>query len=133
MPTPRATQTPVSATAATGNGPGYTYGSLPNSTAANDTDALKIYYVSITPSLPWSGKVITVNAVCSNNVQRLSLTYGGGFSVQLSPQTLGHWQAVFPFPSAAAAALGSSPSVTLNAMRSDLSANATVTVPLGGS
>ncbi len=135
-PTPRATQAPITASAASaanGNGPGYTFGSLPNSTAANDTDALKIYYVSITPALPWTGKVITINAVCSNNVQRLTLTYGGGFSVQLSPQTLGHWQAVFPFPSAAAAALGSSPSVTLNAMRSDLSANATVTIPLGGS
>ena len=133
-PAPRAqAPTPAPVSAAIGNGPGYTFGSLPNSTAANDTDALKIYYVNITPSLPWTGKVITINAVCSNNVQRLTLTYGGGFSVQLSPQTLGHWQAVFPFPSAAAAALGSSPSVTLNAMRSDLSANATVTVPLGGS
>ena len=117
----------------TGNGPGYTFGALPVTTAANDGDALKVYYVTVSPSLPWAGKVITVNAVVSNNVQRLTMTYGGGFSVQLSPQTAGHWQAVFPFPSAAAAALATTPSVTLNATRSDLSANATVTVPLGGS
>jgi len=115
-----------------GNGPGYTYGTLPPTTAANDGDALKIYYATVSPALPWNGKVVTVNAVVSNNVQRLTLTYGGGFSVQLSPQTAGHWQAVFPFPSGAVAALASSPSVTLNATRSDLSANATVVIPLTG-
>jgi type II secretory pathway component GspD/PulD (secretin) len=134
-PRPLASPVATPSPAVTPTGPafdGYTFGTLPASTAANASDALKIYYASIAPSLPWLGKVITVNAVVSDNVQRLSMMYGGGFSVQLSPQTAGHWQAVFPFPPAAAAALASQPSVTLSAMRSDLSSPASVVIPLGG-
>lgn len=111
-------------------GSGYVYGAVPPSLVLGAAELPKIFFVALTPSLPWVGKTISVTAITSTNVQRLSLTYGGGFTTQLSQSTSGRWQATFAFPLAASAALGSDPSVTLIATRADLAATARVVVPL---
>jgi len=129
MPTPPAASSPAPAAPSTG-GTGYVYGAIPPSLVLGPAEMPKIFFVALTPSLPWVGKTISVAAVTSTNVQRLSLTYGGGFTTQLAQSTSGHWQATFAFPLAASAALGSDPSVTLIATRADLAATARVVVPL---
>ncbi len=109
---------------------GYTYGVIPATTAAGQNDGLTIYYATITPSLPWTGKTLTINAITSNNVQRVTFQYGGGFSAQLSQTTAGHWQATFPFPSAAEAAVESNDFVKLIAQHSDDSTSVTAMISL---
>jgi type II secretory pathway component GspD/PulD (secretin) len=128
-PPPTAASSPAPAAPSAG-GTGYVYGAIPPSLVLGPAEMPKIFFVALTPSLPWVGKTISVAAVTSTNVQRLSLTYGGGFTTQLSQSTSGHWQATFAFPLAASAALGSDPSVTLIATRADLAASARVVVPL---
>jgi hypothetical protein len=109
---------------------GYTFGVVPATTAAGPNDGLTIYYATVTPSLPWTGKTLTINAITSDNVQRVTFAYGGGFSAQLSQTTAGHWQATFPFPSAAEAAVESADFVKLIAQHSDDSTTATAMISL---
>ncbi len=109
---------------------GYTFGVIPATTAAGPNDGLTIYYATVTPSLPWTGKTLTINAITSNNVQRVTFAYGGGFSAQLSQTTAGHWQATFPFPSAAEAAVESADFVKLIAQHSDDATSATAMISL---
>jgi general secretion pathway protein D len=109
---------------------GYTFGLIPATTAAGPNDGLTIYYATVTPSLPWTGKTLTINAITSDNVQRVTFAYGGGFSAQLSQTTAGHWQATFPFPSAAEAAVESADFVKLIAQHSDDATSATAMISL---
>ncbi len=109
---------------------GYTFGVIPATTAAGPNDGLTIYYATVTPSLPWTGKTLTINAITSDNVQRVTFAYGGGFSAQLSQTTAGHWQATFPFPSAAEAAVESADFVKLIAQHSDDATSATAMISL---
>ena len=109
---------------------GYTFGTIPATTAAGINDGLTIYYATISPALPWAGKTLTLKAVTSNNVQRVTFAYGGGFSAQLSQTAPGRWQATFPFPAAAEAAVESAGFVKLTADRSDVSTSTTVMIPL---
>ena len=129
-PVALASQSPAPVPSPSVGGAGYTYGAIPPSLVLGPAELPKIFFAAVTPSLPWVGKTITIAAVTSTNVQRLSVMYGGGFSAQLSQSTAGHWQTTFAFPLAAAAALGSDPSVTLVATRADLAATARVVVPL---
>lgn len=108
----------------------YTYGTIPATDGPSSDGSLALYYATISPTLPWLAKTVDVTAITSTNVQRLTMTYAGGFSVSLAQGAAGHWRASFPFPAAAAAALGSDPSVTFRAVGTDGSANAAVVVPL---
>jgi hypothetical protein len=134
-PSPPSTPTPAKAKPESGpaRSTGYTFGTIPATTAAGPYDGLTIYYATVTPPLPWAGKTLTVKAITSNNVQRVILAYGGGFSAQLSQTSAGHWQATFPFPPSAEAAVESAGFVKLTADRSDVSTSVSAMISLQGS
>lgn len=79
----------------------YTFGSAPQNNFAAASAPAQIFYVTVSPSVVHDGDSVTVSAITSTNVAKLSF----GPNATLSMASLqnigpGKWQSTFPFSSA---------------------------------
>lgn len=59
-------------------------------------DGVQIFYAKLTPTLLSYGQPVTVTAITSSSVARVSLSYNG-VSLSLTQSEPGQWQATLPF------------------------------------
>ncbi len=74
----------------------FTYGAPPSSTSTTTGDGVQIYYAKLMPTLLIYGQPVTVTAITSSNVARVSLSYNG-VSLSVTRSGPGQWQATVPF------------------------------------
>jgi type II secretory pathway component GspD/PulD (secretin) len=121
-PTPQATPTALSQANV------YVYGSPPPNTFAAPGDAPQIFYARFSPTVLSANSTVSVSAITTTNVQRLTIG-AGTTNITLARLGTGTWQGVF-----AANALGLPPTATnvqlsLIASRND-GQSATIPIPV---
>jgi type II secretory pathway component GspD/PulD (secretin) len=104
----------------------FTYGQAPASNYARDVDPAKIFYVQFSPTVIRNNTSVTVSAITSTNVKRLTVTYGQ-LQTQIASTSPGVWQSSYNF--ATGGGLGGQTSLTLTAYKND-GTFATVTIPV---
>ena len=115
MPTasPAPAQTPVAFASANV----FQYGSPPQNAYAGPSDLPQIFYATLSPTVVKTGTQVTVSAITTTNVGKVTITYGTT-TVTLSKLGTSTWQASFPF-NATGTGGQSSVQLTLNAYRGD--------------
>ena len=106
----------------------YTFGQAPQNNYAAPNAAPQIFYVQVSPSVVKNGQPMTISAITSTNVAKL--TFGPNSILpmaSLDSVGAGQWQSVFPF-SAAGLPIGQA-SVTLT-LTATTSMGATVSLPI---
>ena len=95
----------------------FTYGSVPSTTFAGPSDAPRIFYATLSPTVVTPSSTIHVSAITTTNVQKLALSTGLT-TLPLTPVGTGTWQGQFS-ASVLGLSNGSSLQVMLVASRSD--------------
>ena len=104
----------------------FTYGQAPASNYARDVDPAKIFYVQFSPTVIRNNTSVTVSAITSTNVKRLTVTYGQ-LQTQIPSTSPGVWQSSYNFNTGGA--LSGQTTLTLTAYKND-GTFATVTIPV---
>lgn len=92
-PLPSPTSSPPVAFAQTNT---FTFGSPPTSNFAAPSDAVRIYYATLSPTLLNYGKPVNIVVITSTNVTQVSLAYNG-ISISVPQAGPGQWQGSVPF------------------------------------
>jgi hypothetical protein len=95
----------------------YRYGSEPASNVAKDKDPLRIYSVTMSPTVIGEGTTIALNAITSTNAVRLTLG-AGSLAIPITQIGPGKWAANVEI-SASSLQATTSPALTLTAYRAD--------------
>jgi type II secretory pathway component GspD/PulD (secretin) len=74
------------------------YGQIPVSNVAADTDPVNIFFASMSPAALSNGATVSVRLITTTNVVRATLTLGS-FSTPLTKIGSGQWATTFPFAS----------------------------------
>ncbi len=106
----------------------FTFGAAPQSNFAKPTDAVQIFYATLSPTVVSNGMTLHVAAVTTTNASAVKLQVGSQ-TISLAQTAPGQWQATFPFPAAAVPLGQSSTTVTLVTSRAD-GTSATVPIPI---
>jgi len=112
-PAPAATEFPQPTPSAFGNANVFEYGSPPASTYAAPADAPQIFYARVTPTLVKAGTQVTVSAITTTNVTRVTFGKSGNL-VNLTQVAPSQWQATYAFVTAGPASSGTQ-NLTLSA------------------
>ncbi len=107
----------------------FTYGAAPSNNYAQPGGAVQIYYVQVQPTVVKSAQSVTISAITSTNVDRL--TFGANAispMASLSKIGPGQWQSTFPFSTAGLPASSGNVQLTLTA-QSTLGGVASLPIP----
>jgi hypothetical protein len=108
----------------------YTYGSAPPNNYADPQSPPQIFYAQVQPTVVKNGQSITISAITTTNVNRL--TFGASaISPQISLANIGpgKWQSVFNFSTAGIMTAQGSVMLSLNAY-TNLGATTAIQIPL---
>ena len=78
----------------------FTYGSPPANNYAAPGDALQIFYATFSPTVVHNNGTVTVTAITTSNVDKVTVGTSGGVLTQLSAVNSGQWQATYNFNTA---------------------------------
>jgi type II secretory pathway component GspD/PulD (secretin) len=106
----------------------FTFGAAPTNNYAAPGDAPKIYFASFSPTVLHAGANVSVAAVTTSNVQKVTIGLGPT-TVSLSSIGSGQWEATYPFSLAGLPPNQSSLSLELVASKAD-GTSTTVPVPV---
>ena len=106
----------------------FLYGTPPANTYAAKTDPPRIFYASFSPTVLRNGTTVSVSAVTTTNVTRVTIG-NGTYTTPLTAIAPGKWQASYPFKASAYALGSANTSLTLTAYRSD-GATAAIQIPV---
>ena len=106
----------------------FTFGAAPTNNYAAPGDAPKIFFASFSPTVLHASTNVSVAAVTTSNVQKVTIGYGPT-TVSLSSIGSGQWQATYPFSLAGLPPNQSSLSLELVASKAD-GTSTTVPVPV---
>lgn len=106
----------------------FTFGSAPQSNFAKPTDAVQIFYATLSPTVVSNGTQVRLAVVTTTNASAVKLQLGTQ-SIALSQTGSGQWQGTFPFPLGAVPVGQTSMALPLTASRSD-GASATISIPV---
>jgi hypothetical protein len=108
----------------------YTFGSAPPNNYADPQSPPQIFYAQVQPTVIKSGQSMTIAAITTTNVTRL--TFGASaISPQISLASIGagKWQSTFNFSTAGITATQGNISLSLNAY-TNLGATTAIQIPL---
>jgi general secretion pathway protein D len=130
LATPKPSRAPVpsptsSAFAATDQ---FLYGAPPANTYAAKTDPPRIFYASFAPTVLRNGMTVSVSAITTTNVARVTIGTGT-YTTPLTSIAPAKWQASYAFKASAYALGSANTSLTLTAYRSD-GATAAIQIPV---
>ncbi len=125
---PRAIPTPAAVPSAFGQTNVFTFGSPPQSNFAKPTDAVQIFYATLSPTVVSNGTQVRLAVVTTSNANAVKLQVGTQ-SLGLSQTGPGQWQAMFPFPLGSAPVGQGAMTLSLTASRSD-GASGTISIPV---
>jgi len=127
-PSPTVTDMPQPTPSAFSNANVFEYGSAPSNTYAAPADAPQIFYARISPTVVKAATQVTVSAITTTNVTRV--TFGRpGTTVNLTQVAPSQWQATFPFSTGGLTSTGTQ-NFTLNAYGGGSAIGATIQVPM---
>jgi len=106
----------------------FTYGQAPQNNFAKPTDPVQIYYVQVSPTVLKSGTSISVSAITSSNVSKVTLGYGT-FTHDIAETGAGQFQATYNFDATGIPYNTSGVQLILKAQRNDGSM-ASIPVPI---
>jgi hypothetical protein len=108
----------------------YTFGSAPQNNYAAASAAPQIFYVQVTPSVVHNGDSMTISAITSTNVAKLTFGPNAILSMaNLQSVGPGQWQATFNFSNAALPIGQSTVTLSLTAT-TGLGANVSLPIPI---
>jgi type II secretory pathway component GspD/PulD (secretin) len=108
----------------------YTYGQAPQNNYADPQAPPQIFYVQVQPSVVRNGQSMTISAITTTNVARLTFGVSAmNTQVSLSKIGPGQWQSTFNFSNAGLPGQQGNVQMTLNAY-TNLGAVASVPIPL---
>jgi type II secretory pathway component GspD/PulD (secretin) len=108
----------------------FTYGAAPQNNYADSQQPPQIFFVQVQPTVVKSGQSMTISAITTTNVNRL--TFGASAilpQISLASIGPGKWQSTFNFSTAGITALQGSVTLSLNAY-SSLGATTAIPIPL---
>jgi len=127
-PTPSVSGVPQPTPSAFGNANVFEYGSPPSSTYAAPADAPQIFYARVSPTLAKSGTQVTISAITTTNVTRV--TFGRpGSTVNLTQVAPSQWQVTYPFSTAGLGSTGTQ-NMILSAYGGASAIGATIQIPM---
>jgi type II secretory pathway component GspD/PulD (secretin) len=106
----------------------FVYGQAPSSNVATNSDPVRIYFASLTPTSLQSTTPLSVSATTTTNATKVLLEVGTS-SLVLAQGNAGIWTYTGPIPSGSLSSSQTSFSATLTARRSDGS-SASIAIPL---
>jgi type II secretory pathway component GspD/PulD (secretin) len=125
-PTPMASARPGPTPAAFAQTNVFTFGSAPQNNFAKPTDAVQIFYATLSPTVVSNGTQVRLAVVTTTNASAVKLQLGTQ-SIALSQTGSGQWQGTFPI---GALPVGqTSMALALTASRSD-GTSATISIPI---
>jgi hypothetical protein len=127
-PTPMASARPGPTPAAFAQTNVFTFGSAPQNNFAKPTDAVQIFYATLSPTVVSNGTQVRVAVVTTSNAAAVKLQIGTQ-SIGLSQTAPGQWQGTFPFPLGTAPAGQGTMTLSLTASRSD-GPSGTISIPV---
>ena len=127
-PTPAGPATPAPAPSAFAQTNVFTFGSAPQSNFAKSSDAVQLFYASLSPTVVSSGTSMHIAAITTTNATAVKLQIGSQ-TVSLSQTGPGQWQATLPFPGGAVPTGQGAVTLSLIATRND-GTSATLPIPV---
>jgi len=124
----RAVPTPAAVPSAFAQTNVFTFGSAPQSNFAKPTDAVQIFYATLSPTVVSNGTQVRLAVITTSNASSVKLQVGTQ-SIGLSQTGPGQWQAAFPFPLGGAPNGQGTMTLSLTASRSD-GASGTISIPV---
>ena len=129
-PTPSPSNAPQPLPTAFGQTNVYTYGAAPANNYAQANQALQIFYVQVQPTVVQNGTPITISAITTTNVDKLTFGPTALLSqVSLSKIGPGQWRSTFNFSTAGLPMNAGNVQLLLSAT-SNLGGNASLPIPL---
>jgi type II secretory pathway component GspD/PulD (secretin) len=107
----------------------FEYGAPPQNAYASDSDAPTIFYARFSPTIVQQGSQVTISAVASTNVKRMTIGVNGFVTnlIQVAPS---QWQATYTFSTSGISSSQNTVNLTLNAYRFDGTAASSVQIPV---
>jgi hypothetical protein len=127
-PTSSPTSAPVPTPSAFAETNTFTYGQPPQNNFAGPSDAVQIFYATLSPTVLRNGTPVKVAAVTTTNVNKVTIGYGG-FTTQIAQNGPGKWLSTYTFSTAGLPVPPATVPLTLIASRLD-GTSATITIPV---
>ncbi|MEO6989929.1 MAG: hypothetical protein ABI346_00150, partial [Candidatus Baltobacteraceae bacterium] len=127
-PNAQGSQAPVALPSAFAQTNTFTYGQAPQNNFAGPNDSVQIFYATFTPTVVRAGTTVTLAALTTSNVAKLTLGYGG-FSTQIAQGGPGKWLASFALSAMGLPPAPAGVSLTLVASRLD-GASTSIAIPV---
>jgi type II secretory pathway component GspD/PulD (secretin) len=128
MTSARPGPTPAAAPSAFAQTNVFTFGSAPQNNFAKPTDAVQIFYATLSPTVVSNGTQVRVAVITTSNAAAVKLQIGIQ-SISLSQIAPGQWQGTFPFPLGTAPIGQGTMTLSLTASRSD-GPSGTISIPV---
>jgi hypothetical protein len=124
----RAAPTPAAVPSAFAQTNVFTFGSAPQSNFAKPSDAVQIFYATLSPTVVSNGTQVHLAVITTSNASSVKLQVGSQ-SIGLSQTGPGQWQGTFPFPLGTAPGGQGAMALPLTGSRSD-GASGTISIPV---
>lgn len=107
----------------------FEYGTPPQNAYARDSDPPTIFYARFSPTIVSQGTQVTVSAIASTNVKRMTIGLNG-YTTNLKQIAPSQWQATYSFNTSGISSSQNTVTLSLNAYRYDGTAGQSVQIPV---